>query len=162
MGGRWWIGRKVGRGNIGAMVLGYSKTWEEPGDHLLGRKWPTLYLTKFSSTKWNLLPRKLRQHANERLQKKPRKADGVSTPDLTTQLQLAKLVADMTMTSNLTTLMMFHQNTWMNWRTPSYTTHIAVMTEQANSTEQETRAQNGSDLWIRERSSSAKFVFFMC
>ena len=47
---------------------------------------------------------------------KPRKADdGVSTPDLTTQLQLAKLIADMTMTSNLTTLlMMFCQNTWTN------------------------------------------------
>ena len=147
MGGRWWIGRKVGRGNIGAMVLGYSKTWEEPGDHLLGRKLLTLYLTKFSHTQWNPLPRKLRQHTNERLQKKPRKAnDGVSTPDLTTQLQLAMLIADMTMTSNLKTLlMMFHQNTWRSWRTPS-TLH--TLQWQQSRLNKEWKWQSGNDLWI--------------
>lgn len=33
----------------------------------------------------------------------------------------------------------------------TYTTHVAVTTEQANNTEQETQEQSGSDLWIRER-----------
>ena len=88
------------RKNLGTTHLGEN-------DHL-----STYIVTKFLSTQQNPLPRKLRQHVSERLQKMPRKADeGASTPDLTTQLQLAKLtcIADMTMTLNPTTLLtMFH------------------------------------------------------
>ena len=139
----------MGHGNIDVLVLAYSKTWEEVGGRLCGRKGPALHQTQCLLTQRNPLQGKLSKPESESPQRKPRKADdGVSTSELTTHLQLTKRWHNDDVTPNDITDDMSPEYL-DELKNSFYTMNVTLTIEQADKLEQETQEQSGSDMWIR-------------